>query len=89
MAAHVIAQTHFGLCRRRQMKMRIKTCHAMQLIERSLRAFGEGLEFRLRQIPEAQLNSPQFVEDHVDRSRETAPFRVIGRRISCNCYPAY
>jgi len=56
------------------MKMRVKAGDAVQLIERSLRAFRKCLEFRLWQIPETQLYCPQFVKDHVDRSRETPPY---------------
>src|SRR5215471_2177505 len=70
MAAHVVADPHLGLGRRRQMKMRIKTGHAVNLVERRLRALGKGFEVRLWQIPVAQLDGPQFVEDHGERSRE-------------------
>ena len=56
------------------MKMRIKAGDTVELVERSLRAFRKGFEFRFWQIPETQLYSPQFVKDHVDRSRETPPY---------------
>jgi hypothetical protein len=46
-----------------------------------LRAFRKGLEFRLWQVPETQLYGPQFVKDHVDRSRESPPWCANGRRI--------
>ena len=71
------------------MEMRIKTGDTVELVERSLRAFRKGLEFRLWQIPETQLYGPQFVKDHVDRSRESPPWFANGRRISRNCYHAY
>ena len=71
------------------MKVRIKAGDTMELVERSLRAFRKGLEFRLWQIPETQLDGSQFVKDHVYRSRETPPSRANGRRISWNCYHAY
>jgi len=71
------------------MKVRIKAGDAVELVERSLRAFRKGLEFRLWQIPETQLDGSQFVKDHVDRSRETPPSRAKGPRISWNCYHAY
>ena len=64
------------------MEMRIKAGDAVELVERSLRAFGKGLKFRLWQVPETQLYGPQFVKDHVDRSRETQQSRAKGRRIS-------
>ena len=70
------------------MEMRIKTGDTVELVERSLRAFRKGLEFRLGQIPEAQLYGPQFVKDHVDRSRESPPWYANGRRIFRNCYHA-
>jgi hypothetical protein len=54
-----------------------------------LRAFGKGLEFRFWQIPETQLDSSQFVKDHVDRSRETPLWYANNRRISSTCYHAY
>jgi hypothetical protein len=71
------------------MKVRIKAGDAVELVERSLRAFRKGLKFRLWQIPETQLYGSQFVKDHVDRSRETPPFCASRRRISRNCYHAY
>ena len=71
------------------MKMRIKAGDTVELVERSLRAFRKGFEFRFWQIPETQLYGPQFVKDHVDRSRESPPWCANGRRISRNCYHAY
>ena len=71
------------------MKMRIKAGDTMELIERSLCALREGLEFRLGQISETQLDHSQFVKDHVDGSRETPPSRANGRRNSWNGYLAY
>ena len=88
MAAHVVADAHFGFRRRGKMEMRIEARDAVQLIERSLRAFGKGLEFRLWQIPEAELYGSQFVEDHGLGLVKCAD--AYGhRRISWNCYPAY
>lgn len=71
------------------MKMGIKAGDTVELIERSLRAFRKGFEFRLWQIAETQLYGSQFVKDHVDRSREAPPYCATGRRISRNCYHAY
>lgn len=59
------------------MEMRIEAGDAVKLVEGSLRALRERLEFRLWQIPETQLDGSQFVKDHVDRSRETPPCRAI------------
>ena len=55
------------------MEVRIKAGDAVELVKGSLRAFREGFEFRLWQIPETQLDGSQFVKNHVDRSRETPP----------------
>jgi hypothetical protein len=71
------------------MEVRIKAGDTVELVEGSLRALRKGLEFRLWQIPETQLDGSQFVKDHVDRSRETQPYWAKGRRISWNCYHAY
>ena len=64
MAAHVVADAHFGFGGRHEMKMGIEARDAVQLVERSLRAIGKGFEFRLWQITEAKLYGSQFVEDH-------------------------
>jgi hypothetical protein len=75
MTAHIGADVNFSFGRKGQMKMRIKAGDAVELIERSLRALRKGLQLCDWQIPEAQLDGSQFVEDHDGMSRETAPCR--------------
>ena len=55
------------------MKVGVETGDAVELIERSLRALRKGLQLCDRQIPVAQLDGSQIVEDHVGNSRETVP----------------
>ena len=70
---HIRADVNFSLGWGGQMKMGVEAGDAVKLIERSLRALRKCLQLRDWQIPEAQLDGSQFVEDHVDMSRETAP----------------
>ena len=63
-AAHVGADMNFGVRRRREMKMGIKTGEAMNLVEGGLRAPGKGFEFGLGKIAETRLDDSQFIEDH-------------------------
>ena len=58
MAAHVRANVNFRLGRGREMKMRIKTRDAVNLVQRSLRTLGKPFELRLGQEPVAKLDAP-------------------------------
>src|SRR6266403_4400115 len=57
------------------MKVRVKTCHTMNLIERRLRARGQRLQFRPGQKAVAKLNGSQVVKDHGAVSREKNAMR--------------
>ena len=79
-AAHVGANQDFGVGRWREMEVRTETGDAVELVERGLRALGQGFEFGLRQIAAPQLDSAQFVEDHRSvGSRIRAPAVKHGR----------
>ena len=51
------------------MEVRIETGHAVNLVERSLRAMRKSFELRLGQETVAKLDGPKVVEDHVVPSR--------------------
>src|SRR6266403_2604181 len=57
------------------MKVRVKTCHTMNLIERRLRARGQRLQFRPGQKAVAKLDGAQVVKDHGAVSREKSAMR--------------
>src|SRR4029077_17082951 len=83
-ATHVRADTNFRAGRRREMKMRIKTGDAVNLIKRSLRARGQRLKLRLGQEAVALLNGPQIVKNHGARlvqKRPAARVKNAGRKV--------
>src|SRR6202011_1400148 len=64
MAAHISADSNFCLGRGGEMKMWIEAGDRVYLVERSLRAQREFLEFRFRQKPVAKLDGSKVVKDH-------------------------
>ena len=64
MATHVGADAQVGLGRNGELKMRIKTGDAVNLVERRLRALGKRFEFRFWQKTVTQLDGSKVVEDH-------------------------
>src|SRR5258706_16402745 len=69
MAAHVRADANVGFGRRREMKMGIETCNAVDLVERRLGALGKTFECRFGQEAVAKLDGPKVVKDHGAPSR--------------------
>ena len=64
MATHVGADAQIGPGRNGELKMRIKTGHAMNLVQRCLGALGKRFEFRFWQKTVTSLNGSKVVEDH-------------------------
>ena len=64
-AAHIGTNANVYFRRRGEMKVRIKTGDAVNLIERRAGAQRKGFELGLRQEAMAMLNGSQIVEDHV------------------------
>jgi hypothetical protein len=67
MARHIGADSDLSLGWRREMKMRIKTGHRVDLAERHLNSCGEVMQPVGRQIAKLVLNGPKFV-DHAPGS---------------------
>jgi hypothetical protein len=86
MAAHVRTDTNFGFGRGRQVKMRVKTSDAVNLVKRSVRAMGKSFELRFGQKAVAKLDGTKVVEDHVLLSRvqiAAQASRNARRRLGC------
>lgn len=72
-ATHVRADADVDCWGRREMKVRIETRYAMNLIERRAGALRKSFKFRLRQEAMAMLDGSQIVEDHGASRVKTAP----------------
>src|SRR5580693_6493568 len=91
MATHVRADAHIRFWRRRELKMRVETRDAMNLIEWSVRTLGKRFQFRLGQEAVAKLNSSQVVEDHGAASRieRRRAGRIAGGKCSTDSLAYY
>ena len=82
MAGHILANAHVRFRRRRQMKMRIKTGHAMQAIQRHINFLGERLQLVSGQVAELALDFPELVENQGETS---SPGRLFIPSSENNC----
>jgi hypothetical protein len=87
MAAHIRTNADVDSRRWGEMKMRIKTGDAVNLIERGLRALRQTFKLRFREEAVAKLDSPEVVEDQgaVSRvkKRQTASNRGAWSKVEC------
>ena len=73
MATHVGANAQIGPGRNGELKMRVKTGHAVNLVQRRLGPLGKRFEFRFWQKTVTSLNGSKIVEDHGARLNALPP----------------
>ena len=69
------------------MKVRVKTCHTMNLTERRLRPRGQRLQFRPGQKAVAKLDGSQIVKDHgaVSRMKSAVRENIVPSQRELDC----